>query len=51
MITAAAFTFPRLRALVTTMSDHRDASVSQAAMTSNDATQVTIYNCRNRCRR
>jgi len=50
MITAAALTFPRLQALVTSLPGQRDVPVPQEAVTSNDAIQVTIYNCRN-CRR
>jgi hypothetical protein len=47
MITAAALTFPRLQATVTSSSRQRDAPVRRTAATCND-TQITIYNCRNR---
>src|SRR6202522_1339218 len=49
MITAAALTFPRLQATVTSSSRQRDAPVRRTAATCND-TQITIYNCRDYAR-
>ena len=46
MITAAALTFPRLQASVTSLSRQCDTPVRRTAVTCNDATQVTIYSCR-----
>jgi hypothetical protein len=46
MITAAALTFPRLQASVTSLSRQCDAPVRRTAVTCNDAIQVTIYSCR-----
>jgi hypothetical protein len=47
MITAAALTFPRLQASVTSLSRQPDASARQTDVTCSNATQITIYNCRN----
>ena len=46
MITAAALTFPRLQACVTTLSGHSDAPVRQTVVTCSNTIQITIYNCR-----
>jgi hypothetical protein len=46
MITAAALTFPRFHASVTSLSRQCDAPVHRTAVTCDDATQVTIYSCR-----
>jgi hypothetical protein len=46
MITAAALTFPRFHACVTSLSGQPDASARQTDVTCSNATQITIYNCR-----
>jgi hypothetical protein len=47
MITAAALTFPRLQACVTSLSRQPDAPRAATVVTCSNATQITIYNCRN----
>jgi hypothetical protein len=44
MITAAALTFPRLQARVTTLSGHSDAPERQTVVTCSNTIQITIYN-------
>ena len=47
MITAAALTFPRFHACVTSSSGQPDAPGAATVVTCSNVTQVTIYNCRN----
>lgn len=46
MITAAALTFPRFHACVTSSSGQPDAPGAATVVTCSNVTQVTIYNCR-----